>query len=159
MTDASDKLNASCGGDTFTLHPRLAADSHWVTDLPLCRVLLSNDSQYLWLILVPRQSSGAPELRELVELDWSQQLQYLRESNLVSQVLQQAFQAHKLNIAALGNMVPQLHIHHVARYQEDIAWPAPIWGFAAAKPYEAQALEALLAQLRKHIVMEKDAVV
>lgn len=128
----------------FELHPRLATDCLVVGDLPLCRVLLMNDNQYPWLILVPRQ----PGLRELHELSREDQHQYLEESNLSARLLEQLFSAEKLNIAALGNMVPQLHIHHIARFKSDAAWPGPVWGVHPAQSYAELDLRQHLADLR-----------
>lgn len=115
----------------FELHPRLAADTFTVGDLPLCRLLLMNDAQYPWTILVPRRSG----LRELYELHEPDLQRYWRESMQLSQVLMQEFRGDKLNVAALGNMVPQLHIHHIVRFSGDAAWPAPVWGKHPAQPY------------------------
>ena len=103
------------------LHPRLEADTVPVGDFALSRLLLSNDANYPWLILVPRR----PAIREIHELDEADQLQLLRESMLLSRALTSAFAPTKLNLAALGNMVPQLHVHHIARFETDPAWPAP----------------------------------
>ena len=128
----------------FDLHPRLAADTFVVGDLPLCRVLLMNDTQYPWTILVPRQNG----LRELHELHESDLQRYWRESMQLSQVLMREFRGDKLNVAALGNMVPQLHIHHVVRFQGDPAWPAPVWGKHPAQPYDTATLDERLALLR-----------
>jgi diadenosine tetraphosphate (Ap4A) HIT family hydrolase len=115
----------------FELHTRLTADCFVAGDWTLCRLLLMNDSQYPWFILVPRRE----EVREIYELDPADQLQLFRESVLLSRALMQAFKGDKLNVAALGNVVPQLHMHHIVRYTHDAAWPAPVWGAHAAKPY------------------------
>lgn len=131
----------------FILHEQLAKDGWVVGDFPLCRVLMMDDSQYPWLILVPRQAG----LRELYELDWEQQQQYLRESNCCCQLLVEHFFAEKLNVAALGNMVPQLHIHHIARCVADPAWPRPVWGALPPQPYTEVQREQRLAQLRERL--------
>lgn len=115
----------------FQLHPQLSGDTQWLGDLPLCQVLLANDSRYPWLILVPRRAGT----RELHELSEAQQQQFMRESSAVSQLMASELAADKINIAALGNMVPQLHVHHVARFTSDAAWPAPIWGKLPALAY------------------------
>ena len=128
----------------FSLDPRLQKDTHTIASLPLCEVLLMNDRQYPWLILVPRRA----DTREIVELDAADQLQLQRESNAVSKLLLNKFGAAKLNIAALGNVVPQLHIHHVARTTDDPAWPAPVWGAVEPLAYTEQEL----AQRKKLIV-------
>lgn len=129
---------------TFTLHPQLAKDTVWVTDLALCKVLLMNDAQYPWLILVPQLA----DLREIYELNSEQRQILWEESDQISRVLVQLFNPTKLNIAALGNMVPQLHIHHIARFTTDPAWPAPVWGKVPAQSYEVTVLESRLGQLR-----------
>ncbi len=120
----------------FELHPQLAQDTVTIGDFPLCRLLLCNDSSYPWFILVPRRS----QVREIFELEESDQRQLLKESSQLSQVLVKIFQADKLNVAALGNMVPQLHIHHIVRYQNDLAWPKPVWGLFPAQAYNKRAL-------------------
>ncbi|CAH0533169.1 hypothetical protein VST7929_01031 [Vibrio stylophorae] len=108
----------------FKLHPQLTADTHLIMDLPLCRALLMPDADFYWVILVPRIN----DIREIHELTAAQQHQLIDESSMVSQVLSTRFNADKINIGALGNMVPQLHIHHIARFQGDVAWPGPVWG-------------------------------
>lgn len=128
----------------FALHERLAADCLIVGDWPLCRVLLMNDSNYPWLILVPRRA----ELREIYQLDATDRAQFLAESCALGEALMADFAGDKLNVAALGNMVPQLHIHHVVRKVGDAAWPAPVWGKVPAKPYEMAEANALLVRLR-----------
>jgi len=128
----------------FELHPKLAADTFEVTRLPLCRVLLMNDANYPWLILVPQR----PSLRELFELDDEEQMQFMRESSQVARIMLAHFKADKINIAALGNVVPQLHIHHIARHTHDPAWPAPVWGRFPSQAYAAKPLEKLLQNIR-----------
>ena len=124
----------------FELHPRLAADTLPLGDFPLCRCLLMNDMHYPWLILVPRREN----IREIFELPVKEQQQLLRESSWVSERLAKHFHADKINIGALGNMVPQLHLHHVARYRADPAWPAPVWGRVPASPYSEEKLAAMV---------------
>ena len=128
----------------FELDPRLANDTLVVGELPLCRVLLMNDAQFPWLILVPRRGG----IREIIELDEKDQQQLWAESAQVSQVLQSVFQPHKLNMAALGNVVSQLHVHHIARFEHDPLWPQPIWGKLPAQPYSQVQADELLARLR-----------
>ena len=128
----------------FELHPQLAADTVLVGDLPLCRLLLMNDRQYPWTILVPRRAG----LREIYELHESDQLRFWRESAQLSKTLMTAFSGDKLNVAALGNMVPQLHVHHIVRFKGDPAWPAPVWGKHPAQPYEGAMLNERLNLLR-----------
>lgn len=115
----------------FTLHPKLEQDTFLVTDLDLCRVLMMNDSQFPWLILVPRKKDCS-EIYDLADDDIERLNQ---ESLLISKILMRHFKGDKLNIATLGNIVPQLHIHHIVRYKRDIAWPAPVWGKQAPIPY------------------------
>lgn len=112
----------------FELHPQLAQDTITLGYYPLCRLLLAKDGNYPWLILVPQ----VDQITEFHQLSPAQQSQFLIESNEISKVLVDKLQADKINIAAIGNMVPQLHIHHVARYKTDPSWPKPIWGQLAA---------------------------
>jgi diadenosine tetraphosphate (Ap4A) HIT family hydrolase len=128
----------------FKLHAQLAKDCAFVCDLPLCQVLLLNDRQYPWLILVPRIA----EIKEIIDLSASQQQLLWQESAHVSTVLQTLYKGDKLNVAALGNMVPQLHIHHIVRYTSDVSWPKPVWGQVPAIPYEADALTERLREIR-----------
>jgi diadenosine tetraphosphate (Ap4A) HIT family hydrolase len=123
----------------FELHPQLIQDSFTIGDFPLCRLLLINDKSYPWFILVPRR----PQIREIFELEDGDQRQLLKESSHLSQVLVKIFQADKLNVAALGNMVPQLHIHHIVRYRDDQAWPQPVWGLFPAQVYTERALQEI----------------
>ncbi|MGX5914563.1 HIT domain-containing protein [Aliidiomarina sp. Khilg15.8] len=128
----------------FELDPRLARDCFEVTSLPLCKLLLMNDLQYPWFILVPQRA----DIREVFELSEADQTQLWAESRQLSQILMQQFNGDKLNIAALGNVVPQLHLHHVVRYAEDVAWPHPVWGRYAAKPYTQEQAERVIGQMR-----------
>jgi len=116
----------------FELHPQLAADTHLVGDLMLCRVLLMDDASWPWLILVPRRAG----IREIYELNDADQVQLVRESSQLAATLLELFKPDKLNIAALGNVVPQLHLHHIARHTYDAAWPSPVWGRLPRQPYE-----------------------
>ena len=128
----------------FELHSQLQADCIPVGDFPLCRLLLLNDRQYPWLVLVPRRA----ELREVFELAEADRAQFHRESDLLAQVLSETFKADKMNVAALGNMVPQLHVHHIVRYRQDPAWPAPVWGKLPAVPYAENELADMLQRVR-----------
>jgi diadenosine tetraphosphate (Ap4A) HIT family hydrolase len=132
---------------TFTLDPVLHNDTLFVCQLPLCEVRLMNDSQYPWLILVPQVDAAA----EIIDLTEAQQLQLLRESRMASQVLKTLFLPDKLNIAALGNVVKQLHIHHIARYTSDIAWPAPVWGKFPSVVYAPEQADEVVRRLRDAI--------
>jgi diadenosine tetraphosphate (Ap4A) HIT family hydrolase len=117
--------------NNFPLHPRLAADCVVIGELQLSALLLLNDSRYHWCVLVPQR----PELTEIYQLSEADQQQLTRESSRLAQFLAETFKADKMNIGALGNLVPQLHIHHIVRYRDDPAWPAPVWGVGAAQPY------------------------
>ncbi|WP_428355628.1 HIT domain-containing protein [Methyloprofundus sp.] len=132
---------------SFTLHPNLEKDCIELGKLKLCRVLLMNDRQFPWLILVPEREN----ITEIYQLSPDDQQQLIRESSYIAEQLGTLFQADKMNIAALGNMVPQLHIHHVVRYQTDSAWPAPIWGKFDALAYTAEELEVTLDPLQELI--------
>ena len=134
---------------TFSLHPQLEADTTPVVDLPLTRVLLSNDANFPWLILVPR----LPGIVELIDLEENAQIQLTGEIARVSAALKAVTSCDKLNVAAIGNVVPQLHVHVVARYRTDIAWPKPVWGAAPAKPYDEAARAKLAASLRQALQM------
>ncbi|MGH8371992.1 MAG: HIT domain-containing protein [Gammaproteobacteria bacterium] len=130
----------------FRLHRQLEVDTLPLGKFKLCRLLLMNDSNYPWFILVPQRNN----IRELHELDDTDRIQLLHESTLLSRALMQVFTPDKLNIAALGNQVPQLHLHHIVRYTRDPAWPAPVWGKLPARPYysaEAAKLTRLLTPL------------
>ena len=111
---------------------------------PLCQLLLLQDAHYPWFVLVPDRD-GISEIYQLSDVD---QQQLLRESTLLSRALVAAFAPDKLNIAALGNVVPQLHVHHVVRYTDDVAWPAPVWGKVTAKGYTIEGLAAVVEKLR-----------
>jgi diadenosine tetraphosphate (Ap4A) HIT family hydrolase len=126
------------------LHPQLAQDCFVVGRFPLSALLLMNDSRYPWFILVP-QRQGMREIHQLTESD---QQQLMRESSLLAACIEQEFKADKINIAALGNMVPQLHIHHIVRYKTDLAWPAPVWGNRPAIVYSETDALFLCARLR-----------
>lgn len=132
----------------FTLHERLAADTLLVADLPLCRVLLMNDRRFPWLILVPRREG----LRDFDDVAAAEKAKFHAEIDLASDVLREAAKAHKMNVAALGNMVPQLHVHVIARFPEDAAWPAPVWGVGTAEPYSEEDGRALAKRLAQALV-------
>ena len=131
----------------YELHPQLAADTHPVASLALCELRLMDDANYPWLVLVPR----VPEARELIDLDDDQRRLLTDEIDLASRLLRDAFRPFKLNVAALGNLVPQLHVHVIARSEEDPAWPAPVWGRVAARPYTPEGLIERIRTLRDHL--------
>ena len=127
----------------WSLHPQLEQDTVAICDLALARVLLANDANYPWLILVPR----LPGLVELIDLEENAQIQLLGEIAKVARALKTVTECDKLNIAALGNQVSQLHVHVIARRRDDAAWPKPVWGIKSARAYEASRRETLLSTL------------
>lgn len=129
----------------FSLHPQLAADTVPVGDLALSRVLLARDANYPWLILVPRR----PNVTELIDLAEREQMQLTGEIVAVSQALKSITECEKLNIAALGNVVAQLHVHVIGRRHSDKGWPKPVWGVAPAIEYEAKVRDGFVAALRR----------
>jgi diadenosine tetraphosphate (Ap4A) HIT family hydrolase len=131
----------------WSLHPQLANDTTSIGDLPLARVLLMNDANYPWLVLVPRQA----DIVEIIDLNDDQQMQLMSEITLLARVLRDVTGCHKLNIAAIGNVVPQLHVHIVARRRDDAAWPKPVWGAAPARAYEPQERDRLIAAIRREV--------
>lgn len=128
----------------FVLDSRLQQDTVWVGDYPLCSLLLMNDAQYPWFILVPRRE----DVSELFQLDGADQLQLWQETNGLAEVLKDCFAADKMNVATLGNVVSQLHMHVIVRRREDVAWPAPVWGKHPAQPYTPEQLAVLKDRLR-----------
>lgn len=127
------------------LHPQLEKDCFKLGEFTLCSLLLTNDANFTWFILLPNRE----DITELHHLKPQDQQQLLAESMYFSQCLEAVFQPDKLNIAALGNMVPQLHIHHIARFRSDVCWPSPVWGRVAATPY-TQEQRATLQHKLKH---------
>lgn len=132
----------------FLLHPRLAADTFLIGDLALSRLLLMNDRRYPWLVLVPRREG----LREIHHLGRADRLLLWDESCRLAEFMERRFRPDKLNIAALGNLVPQLHLHHVARFQNDPAWPVPVWGHSPAVPYAEEEGRAWVEELRGEFI-------
>ena len=120
----------------FKLDPQLEKGTVLISDWHLCQVRLMNDSRYPWVILIPKVE-GVSEIHELAE---EQQQLLLGESMRLSKALDQLFSPHKLNIAALGNMVRQLHVHHIVRFESDASFPKPVWGVGDAVSYDAEAL-------------------
>lgn len=131
----------------FALDPQLAADTHPLARYALCDLRLMDESHYPWLILVPR----IPGARELSDLDAPQRHQLSDEIERASRLLHDAFSPYKLNVAALGNVVAQLHVHVIARFEDDPAWPAPVWGKVETKPYTPEELVARMALFGKHL--------
>jgi len=131
----------------WSLNSRLEKDTINIGDLPLSRVLVIKDANYPWLLLVPRR----PDATEITDLNEIEQAQLMTEINRVSVALKDITKPDKLNIAALGNLVPQLHIHIIARRSSDAAWPRPVWGAVQALPHDPQEVEAFIGALRKKI--------
>ncbi len=125
------------------LHPQLEKDCIVLGEFSLCALLLLNDSNYPWFILLPNREN----VKEIHQLSNEDQQQYMAESMFFSRCLEQVFKPDKLNIAALGNVVPQLHIHHIARFIEDASWPTPVWGAVPATPYQAETINSIKNQL------------
>ena len=128
----------------FALDQRLQQDTLTIGDFPLCRLLLSNDSNYPWFILVPR-INGISEVFQLSVID---QQKLWNETTTLAQLLSEGFGADKMNIGALGNVVSQLHVHVIVRKRDDMAWPAPVWGKHPAKPYTRDAVLGLRDKLK-----------
>ena len=131
--------------DTFTLDPRLAADTLPIASLPLCEVLLMNDARFHWLVLVPRQ----PDRVEVLDLSDDAQQQLWQEVSRTAAILRTISPCDKLNIGALGNIVRQLHVHIVARREGDAAWPGPVWGSGKAQPYSDEEKIERIATLQE----------
>lgn len=129
----------------FQLHPRLEQDCIVIGRFELCRLLMMNDSQYPWFILVPERA----DLQEIYQLSKAERELLTEESSYLAENLAVLYKADKMNIAAIGNMVPQLHIHHIVRYQTDKAWPAPVWGKFDAVPYSER-------QIADNLILVKD---
>ena len=127
----------------FVLDPKLLSDTVHVADLRLSALLLMRDANYPWLILVPRR----PDLVEVIDLDAAERTQLMAEVALASEALRQTVACDKLNVAALGNIVRQLHVHVIARRTGDAAWPRPVWGAVPVKPYPPGEAEALAKNL------------
>jgi diadenosine tetraphosphate (Ap4A) HIT family hydrolase len=136
---------------SWTLHPQLEGDAGAVGDLPLSRLLLANDANYPWLLLVPRRAGAS----EIIDLSESDQIQLAAEIAAVSRALKAVAPCDKLNVAALGNVVAQLHVHVIARRRSDPAWPKPVWGAVSPRDYDPAARERLVAALRRELWPEK----
>lgn len=133
--------------ETWSLHPQLDNDTVGIGDLPLSRLLLSKDATYPWLILAPRRAGAV----EIIDLDHDDRARLMTEIARASEVLKDITGCGKLNVAALGNQVPQLHVHVIARRESDAAWPNPIWGAAPAREYDAAELESFIEAVRRGI--------
>jgi diadenosine tetraphosphate (Ap4A) HIT family hydrolase len=135
---------------SWSLHPQLEQDTEPVGDLALSRLLVINDANYPWLLLVPRR----PGAREIIDLDEKDQSQLMSEIAHTSRALKEVTACHKLNVAAIGNVVPQLHIHIVARERDDPAWPKPVWGTVLARAYDLAERQGFIAALRRQLGIE-----
>jgi diadenosine tetraphosphate (Ap4A) HIT family hydrolase len=131
----------------FQLHPQLAQDCDVLGRFELCHLLLMRDANYPWCILVPDRE----DVTEIYQLAPEDQQQLMRESSLLARAMVRTFSADKMNVAALGNVVPQLHIHHIARRRDDPAWPAPVWGKIPALAYSGAGLRETVARLRQSL--------
>jgi diadenosine tetraphosphate (Ap4A) HIT family hydrolase len=131
----------------WSLHPQLAKDTIDIGDLPLSRVLVIKDANYPWLLLVPRREDAV----EIIDLDEVAQAQLMTEITRVSRALKDITKCDKLNVAALGNVVPQLHVHIIARRTSDAAWPRPVWGVTQPVPHDAQEVQQFISAMRRKI--------
>ncbi len=134
---------------TFQLHPRLEQDCIAIGRFELCRLLMINDNQYPWFILVPERA----DLQEIYQLSKAERELLTEESSYLAENLAALYKADKMNIAAIGNMVPQLHIHHIVRYRTDKAWPAPVWGKFDSVPYSERQIAENLARIKNQLNM------
>jgi diadenosine tetraphosphate (Ap4A) HIT family hydrolase len=131
----------------WSMHPQLEKDTIDIGDLPLSRVLVIRDANYPWLLLVPRR----PEAVEIIDLDEVEQAQLMTEVSRAARALKEVTKCDKLNIAALGNVVPQLHVHIIARRTSDAAWPRPVWGVVPPLPHDAGEVQNFISALRRKI--------
>ena len=133
----------------WSLHPQIARDTASVGDLALSRLLAMNDANFPWVILVPRRRGAI----EIIDLDEAERAQLMAEIAQTSAALKELTGCRKLNVGAIGNIVPQLHIHVVARRTDDAAWPKPVWGALPAKPYAGGELDTFVAALRRALAL------
>ncbi|HWZ38049.1 MAG TPA: HIT family protein [Bradyrhizobium sp.] len=131
----------------WSLHPQLKQDTIDIGDLPLSKVLVIKDANYPWLMLVPRR----PEKVEIIDLDEVEQAQLMAEVSRAAKALKEITKCDKLNIAALGNVVPQLHVHVIARRSSDAAWPRPVWGVVPPLAHDAAEVQHFISALRRKI--------
>jgi diadenosine tetraphosphate (Ap4A) HIT family hydrolase len=142
-------MNSDASAQAWSLHPVLRADTVPLGDLRLSQALIATDANYPWLILVPRRAG----VTELIDLDAADRAQLTDEIAAVSTALRKVTACDKLNVAALGNMVAQLHVHVIARRKNDAAWPKPVWGVEPARAYAPDALDRFHAALRRELAM------
>ncbi|MCW9023294.1 MAG: HIT domain-containing protein [Gammaproteobacteria bacterium] len=129
------------------LHPQLKKDCLLIGQFSLCRLLLMPDANYPWFILVPDRDN----ISEIHQLSTDDQHTLINESSRLATLMETLFNPDKMNIAAIGNIVPQLHVHHVARFKNDVAWPAPIWGKVEARAYAENEIQNIISELKKHL--------
>jgi diadenosine tetraphosphate (Ap4A) HIT family hydrolase len=134
--------------NSFYLDPRLAEGSIGVASLELCEVLLFNNALFPWVILVPQRA----EIKEIIDLNAQDRITLIQEISMISEIMQEVFSPDKLNVAALGNIVPQLHVHIIARYQSDSAWPQPVFG-NGKKPYDPEYSGKIINRLKEKIIL------
>lgn len=132
------------------MHPQLLEDTIIIGKFALCHLLLMNDRNYPWFVLVPDR----PNITEIHQLTVADQNQLIAESSRLASTIANVFDADKINIAALGNLVPQLHLHHIVRYKTDAAWPAPVWSKLAATPYTEDQQKKIADKIRQAINMD-----
>lgn len=132
----------------FELHPNLL-NKIFIKDFPLCRILMENEKHYPWLFLVPRR----PNILRMTDLSWEDQLQLIKELDIVQKVIWEEFQPIQLNVAAIGNKTPQLHIHVIARYTDDPAWPNTVWDHPIRAKYEIDHQNAIIKNLKSKLVV------
>jgi diadenosine tetraphosphate (Ap4A) HIT family hydrolase len=135
---------------SWSLHPQLARDTINIGDLPLSRVFVIKDANYPWLLLVPRRIGAS----EIIDLDEVERAQLMTEIALVGRALKDVTECDKLNIGALGNVVPQLHVHIIARRKGDAAWPKPVWGTLPPLAHDRDELEKFIQALRRKVWIE-----
>ncbi len=128
----------------FFLHTQLAKDTFFIRDLKLCQLVLMNDKRFPWMVLVPRKNDAT----ELTDLLPGEQKTLLEEINRVSVFMKQFYRSEKMNIATIGNIVPQLHIHIVARFSKDLAWPKPVWGFGDMVPFMEEEGKEMVSKIQ-----------
>ncbi len=137
----------SMPASNWSLHSQLNKDTIDIGDLPLCKVLVIKDAHYPWLLLVPRRDGAV----EIIDLDEVEQAQLMTEITRVSRALKEVTKCDKLNVAALGNLVPQLHVHIIARRTSDAAWPRPVWGVMPPLAHDAEEVQNFISALRRKI--------
>jgi len=131
----------------FELDGRIARDSDLIATLDLCQLRIQNDSRWPWLVMVPQRA----DMTEIFELSEADQAHLSAEVNQVSAALKATTGATKINVGALGNIVRQLHVHVIARFEGDANWPGPIWGYGSAEPYDGEKMQALMNRLMEKL--------